>query len=428
MANNILDLSDDEISNMSEPPEDQGEHSSSGSSDEPETPENEATEAQDDDSTTDTEDEDDASGEPSNAAGSDADDDGSDDPDDSDDGNVNGDNDSDDDSGEGILNAADDAVTEPKKPNSKLSKNSDKNNESTDTGNKEKSSEEKDKKESEKVIDYKAEYEKIMAPIKANGKIITLDNPDEVIKLMQMGANYTKKMQALQPHIKLVKMLEKNSIDEDKLNLLIDLDKKDPEAIRKFLQDNSIDPMDIDTTVDANYKAGNHKISDGEIQFQDVINEVTASQKGQELVVHIHREWDQASKDAIFQDAGILQVLNEQKQNGIYDQIASEVDKQRTLGNLTNLPFIHAYKVVGDAMAKNGLLGNISNSDGNKKVEPENKPVLARQIRPSKTVVNSDKAKAASPTRGSPPKKVAEEFNPLNMKDEDFLKQMENRV
>ena len=427
MANNILDLSDDEISNMSEPPS-EGEHSSSGSSDEPETPENEATEAQNDDSTTDTEDEDDASGEPSNAAGSDADDDGSDDPDDSDDGNVNGDNDSDDDSGEGILNAADDAVTEPKKPNSKLSKNSDKNNESTDTGNKEKSSEEKDKKESEKVIDYKAEYEKIMAPIKANGKIITLDNPDEVIKLMQMGANYTKKMQALQPHIKLVKMLEKNSIDEDKLNLLIDLDKKDPEAIRKFLQDNSIDPMDIDTTVDANYKAGNHKISDGEIQFQDVINEVTASQKGQELVVHIHREWDQASKDAIFQDAGILQVLNEQKQNGIYDQIASEVDKQRTLGNLTNLPFIHAYKVVGDAMAKNGLLGNISNSDGNKKVEPENKPVLARQIRPSKTVVNSDKAKAASPTRGSPPKKVAEEFNPLNMKDEDFLKQMENRV
>lgn len=428
MANNVLDLSDDEISNMSEPPEGQGDHSSSGSS---ESLQEGQEGTSNDDSTNDTDQDESQSGDDSGASDTDeddADDNGADGSSDSDDGNVDGDNASNDDSGKGILDAPDDAVTEPKKSDSKLSKDSTKNNDSTDTGNKEKSSEEKDKKESEKVIDYKAQYEKIMAPIKANGKMITLDNPDEAIKLMQMGANYTKKMQALQPHIKLVKMLEKNAIDEDKLNLLIDLDKKDPEAIRKFLQDNSIDPMDIDTTVDANYKAGNHKISDGEIQFQDVINEVTTSQKGQELVVHIHREWDQVSKDAIFEDAGILQVLNEQKQNGIYDRIANEVEKQRTLGNLTNLPFIHAYKVVGDAMAKNGLLGNNSNSDGNKNVEPENKPVLARQTRPSKTVVNSDKAKAASPTRGSPPKKVAEEFNPLNMKDEDFLKQMENRV
>ncbi len=72
-------------------------------------------------------------------------------------------------------------------------------------------------------IDYKGQYEKIMAPFKANGKEIKLDNPDDVVRLMQMGANYTQKMQALQPNLKLLKMLQNQGLlDEGKLNNLID--------------------------------------------------------------------------------------------------------------------------------------------------------------------------------------------------------------
>lgn len=36
-------------------------------------------------------------------------------------------------------------------------------------------------------IDYKAQYEKVMAPFKANGKTIQLNNTDEVISLLQKG-------------------------------------------------------------------------------------------------------------------------------------------------------------------------------------------------------------------------------------------------
>ena len=42
---------------------------------------------------------------------------------------------------------------------------------------------------------YEEFYNQIMTPFKANGKMISLKTPDEAIKLMQMGANYTRKIQ-----------------------------------------------------------------------------------------------------------------------------------------------------------------------------------------------------------------------------------------
>ena len=68
-------------------------------------------------------------------------------------------------------------------------------------------------------VDYEAFYKKVMAPFKANGKMITLRSPEEAIQLMQQGANFTKKMQAIAPHRKLLIMLENNGLlDESKIN------------------------------------------------------------------------------------------------------------------------------------------------------------------------------------------------------------------
>src|SRR5690606_35487577 len=38
------------------------------------------------------------------------------------------------------------------------------------------------------VIDYKAEHERLMGPVRANGKDIELKSPEELISLAQMGA------------------------------------------------------------------------------------------------------------------------------------------------------------------------------------------------------------------------------------------------
>lgn len=269
--------------------------------------------------------------------------------------------------------------------------------------------------------DYKAVYEQIFAPFKANGKEIKLTSPEEVVQLMQMGANYTKKLQALQPNLKLLKMLENNGLlDEGKLSFLIDVDRKDPKAIQKLVKDAGIDPLDIDTTVEPSYQPGNHRVSDEEIRFATTLEEVASDPVGKAMVVQIDRDWDKPSKELLWKDPAILKVVTAQKQNGIYDRIASEVERQRVLGQIQNEPFLQSYMRVGQIMDQQGLL----------QVAKPASPVQQRQVvdtrvAPKATVpANNDRAKAASPLRTGP-KKPAQDFNPLSMSDEDFEKNAE---
>lgn len=280
----------------------------------------------------------------------------------------------------------------------------------------------KDKEQEAAPIDYKAAYDKIMGGFKANGKDIKLESIDEAVKLMQMGANYTKKLQALQSNLKLVRMLENNGLlSEDKLSYLIDLDKKNPSAIQKLLKDSNIDPMDIDTSAEANYTPGNHRVSDNEINLQNVLQDVASTAEGKQLVLNIHQTWDQPSKEIIWKDPNVLAVLNQQRESGIYDQITAEVEKRRMLGEFQTVPFLTAYFQVGQALNQQGLLQPKQAPQGQPAPVQSEPTVVATRVAQRKPEANGDKVKAAAPPR-TPPKKVATEFNPLAMSDEEFEK------
>jgi len=84
----------------------------------------------------------------------------------------------------------------------------------------------------------------ITAPFRANGKDMQIDSVEDVRKLMQMGANYNKKMAAIKPNLKFIKMLENNDLlNEESISYLIDLQKKDPAAIKKLLKDSGTNPL-----------------------------------------------------------------------------------------------------------------------------------------------------------------------------------------
>lgn len=62
---------------------------------------------------------------------------------------------------------------------------------------------------------------------------IELRDSSEAVQLMQKGANYTRKMQDIAPHRKVLLMLENNGLlDEGKLSYLIDLEKKNLTPLR----------------------------------------------------------------------------------------------------------------------------------------------------------------------------------------------------
>jgi hypothetical protein len=276
-------------------------------------------------------------------------------------------------------------------------------------------------------VDYKAGYELIMAPFRANGKDVQVQSPQEAIQLMQLGANYTKKLQSLQPTLKMVKSLENNGLlNSEKINYLIDLSKKDPEAIKKLIADSGIDPMDIDTSEKSTYQPKNHAVSDKQMHFDNALTEASSDPKGQELLVHINKEWDKESKKVIFDDPTILEVLTKHKQAGFYDQIMSEVERQETLGNLKGKRRIDAYYEVGGIMNKNGLLKPPAAAPQAQPTTEEPAPakrVVATRPAPQKAVSgNGDKAKAALPTRNAPAPAPKRDYNPLSMSDEDFEK------
>jgi len=304
--------------------------------------------------------------------------------------------------------------------------------------------EEKPKAESEAeapALNYAEIGELIMKPFKANGKMIEIKTPDEAVKLMQMGAHYTRKMQAIQPHRKVLTMLENNGLlDEDRLGFLIDIDKKNPEAIKKLIKDAGIDPLEIDTGVEPAYEGGSHKVTDAEMDFSTAVEDLVSSDGGKESLEVFNTTWDQASKELVFAEPGLLQTMHTQKQNGIYDRIAAEIDRQRTLGTITvNTPFISAYQTVGTELHNAGAFNDLAPkvnppaSDEGKPpiVSAETtaapQPVATRAAAPKVVVDNGDKVVAASPTNTSarPAKPVVDIFA---MSDEDFMASMKGRV
>ena len=285
-------------------------------------------------------------------------------------------------------------------------------------------------------IDYKDAYEKFMAPFKANGKTIQMKTPEEAVSLMQKGANYLQKMTALKPGLKILRMLENNQLlDESKLGFLIDLDKKDPAAIAKFMKDKQIEPLDLDLSETPDYKPGKHTVSDKEMAFTTTLQEVRSSEHGAETIQMVEREWDAESQRRVFAEPSILKLMTSHRSNGLYDQITSEMERRKLLGTIRDgLPFLDAYKNVGDELHEHGQLLINGVPTNQKKQAPQAQAASANPTTPngqrqpieSRTparkpgAVNNPAAVAAP--RSTSGKSTKQAFNPLTVSDEEFDK------
>lgn len=279
-------------------------------------------------------------------------------------------------------------------------------------------------------------YQRVVGtPLRANGKNIEIRNADEAIALMQMGANYTQKMQALAPHRKAMTMLAKHDLlDESKLSFLIDIANKNPDAIKRLVKDANIDPMDIGDDAGSTYQPGNHRVSDNEVRFQTAMDELKSTDAGQRTLREIHTTWDDASKEILWEHPEILGSISQHRDSGVYAKITAEIDRQRTLGKIpAEMPFLHAYKQVGDQLvaeeAERSKASTATQQPEKTTPKPDPKAPVAqgRAVAAKPTVRNGDKAAAAGGTgavKKVPPKHV----NYLAMPDDEFMKQMANRL
>lgn len=268
-------------------------------------------------------------------------------------------------------------------------------------------------------LDYETEYKKLLAPFKANGRDIQVESVEDAVQLMQMGANYNKKMAGLKPNLKMLKMLEKNDLlTEDKLHYLIDLDKKNPDAIKKLVQDSKISPEDFEENEgeQSEYKPNTYTVDDSELALDDVLNDISSTKTYSETIDIISTKWDDKSRESIVGNPQIIKVINDHVENGMYAKITEVVEREKMLGRLNGVTDLDAYRQIGDRLHSEGKFNTPAQS------EPVSTPVTPVKTKAPNPQAVSRK-RAAAPTKSTPSAKAApSEFNPLALSDEEFEK------
>ena len=285
----------------------------------------------------------------------------------------------------------------------------------------------KEKAEKEtQAVDYEAEYKRLLAPFKANGREIQVKSVDDAVALMQMGANYNKRMAALKPNLKMLKLLENNGLmSEEKISYLIDLEKKNPAAINKLVKDSGLDPMDLDAEKAGEYKPKIHSVDDREIDLDTVLDEIQETPTYTQTLEIVSKKWDGASKQTVASTPQLLKVINDHVANGIYDLINQEVERERMFGRLNGLSDIEAYRRVGDAINARGGFNHLVSNQG----KPNQEPVVVqpKPKAPADDKLNEKRRAASSTKPANVSTAAASDFNPLALSDEEFSKLAEIR-
>jgi len=228
---------------------------------------------------------------------------------------------------------------------------------------------------------------------------------------MKMGANYNKKMQGLKPNLRMLKMLDNNKLlDEEKLNYLIDLSNKNPQAIAKLVKESGIDPHELDEDGTA-YTPNTYNVGENEINLDLVLDDIKDTPDFQKTIDTVSTKWDSASRTAVQEDPNILVTINNHIASGVYDQIMGIVQSEKALNRLTEMSDLQAYYHVGSTLKAQGAFAT---PPANGKTTPSGKG--AKQD----PQVKNRKRAAATPKSGST--KIKPEFRPLELSDEDFEK------
>lgn len=260
---------------------------------------------------------------------------------------------------------------------------------------------------------------KLFEPFKANGRTMSIRNADEGVRLMQLGAGYNSKMEELKPKLAIVRTLEREGLlDPEKLSFLIDLHKKNPEAIGKLVKDSGVDVLDLDEEKVASYKSGNYAVSTKEVEVDEVLDSLRHSPTYSKLMDSVANKWDTKSKAEVGENPGVLAIINGHMESGIYDTIVDEYERKKALGVIpASTPFLSAYSTIGDELNAAGKFGNATTPPARKLVTSgKEKARIDREA--------TDKRRsAAAPTRKTGPA-VAKKpvVDVWNMSDADFAK------
>lgn len=189
--------------------------------------------------------------------------------------------------------------------------------------------------------------ELLTKPFKASGREVVFKDPQDILRLMQQGFDYQKKMAGFKPQKRIIKTLEQHGLlDEAKLNQLIELSQGKPEAVAQFLKDHKIDTYELPDVEEKPHQYGNYMVDDQRIDFEEKVNELRGSQYGNAVLSFVNSLPDEDFA-TIFSNQSILDDLTFHAQSGLLDDALNQLAADRAVGKVpSDMSALDAYNAI----------------------------------------------------------------------------------
>lgn len=287
------------------------------------------------------------------------------------------------------------------------------------------SSEQVSSEEEPSKVDYEDFYKQCLQSVGKDADAITPKNLDEVRQLMSQGAQYNSLNKKYEQSRTVSALLEKNNIDKEQLDLLVEINNGNTTALAKFLKDKNINPYELDTQDEKlnDYKAPEHEVNMKDLKYSETLKELSTTEAGRNCLNTIINEWDDKSFEYLKEEPGLLPHISEQIANGSYKIICDELRREQQLGRYDySKPFVQNYFEMGVAICHE--LG-IPVPEGNSMVPsfahtPAPQPLGYGHGSPKKT--NNVRAKSAGVARGYNSGNTTLEQDPWGVSDTEWRK------
>ena len=241
---------------------------------------------------------------------------------------------------------------------------------------------------------------------------IEVNGVDELKTIASKALKDKTKYDQYKDNIALLEGIKEQGLGEEDLYLLVEAKKGNKKAIAKLIKETGIDVYDLDPEDEEvdNYKPNEYKADMKLVETKAIIDSLKQDQESFTKFNNlITKDFDEQSKQQVFQDPTLLEFIGESIKSGLYEKIAPKYMKRKLLGESAITAFINAYDDFNKSL-QNQEVNNIKQQSENNKVK------ASKRKKASAGVKNSVK----STTK----KKV--DFN--NMSDEEFEEYYKNMV
>lgn len=184
-------------------------------------------------------------------------------------------------------------------------------------------------------------------PFKASGREVSYTDPNDILRLMQQGFDYQKKMAGLKPQKRIIKTLEQHGLlDESKLNQLIELSQGKPEAIAQFLKDRNIDTYELPDVEEQPHQYGNYIASEQQVDLEEKVQELQSTQAGN-MVLGFMKDLPEEDFSKVISNFGLIDDLTFHAESGLMDDALNQLAKDKAVGKVpSDMSFLDAYNAI----------------------------------------------------------------------------------